>query len=55
VKLYDSNYWAMKALGNFGIEVMVEIPNHMLQSLATNIKGEMGCKKCLQTFIFLKK
>jgi hypothetical protein len=34
MKLYDADYEAMKALGNFGIEDMVEIPNHMLQSLA---------------------
>jgi hypothetical protein len=39
MKLYDADYGAMKALGNFGIEDMVEIPNHMLQSLATNVKG----------------
>jgi hypothetical protein len=38
VKLYDTDYEAMKALGNFGIEFMVGIRNHMLQSLTTNVK-----------------
>jgi hypothetical protein len=39
VKLYDADYGAMKALGDSGIEVMVGIPNDMLQLLASSIKA----------------
>lgn len=39
VKLFDADYGALRALGKSGIEVMVGIPNDMLQSLASSVKA----------------
>lgn len=39
VKLFDADYDTLKALGKSGIEVMVGIPNDMLETLATSMKA----------------
>ncbi|KAB1200396.1 Glucan endo-1,3-beta-glucosidase 6 [Morella rubra] len=39
VKLFDADYGALRALGTSRIEVMVGIPNDMLQSLASSLKA----------------
>ncbi|EPS71987.1 hypothetical protein M569_02770, partial [Genlisea aurea] len=39
VKLFDTDYDTLRALGRTGIEVMVGIPNDMLSSLATNSRA----------------
>lgn len=39
VKLFDSDYSTLRALGKTGIEVMVGIPNDMLSTLASSMKA----------------
>ncbi|KAG9128766.1 hypothetical protein Leryth_027344 [Lithospermum erythrorhizon] len=39
VKLFDADYDVLKALGKTGIEVMVGIPNDLLQTMATSTKA----------------
>ncbi|KAK3019711.1 hypothetical protein RJ639_003147 [Escallonia herrerae] len=52
VKLFDADYGALRALGKSGIEVMVGIPNDMLQSLASSMKAaERWVSKNVSTHI----
>ena len=39
VKLFDADYYTLRALGKSGIEVMVGIPNDMLSSIAGSMKA----------------
>ncbi|KAL8223080.1 hypothetical protein R6Q57_020479 [Mikania cordata] len=39
VKLFDSDYGTLRALGKSGIEVMVGIPNDMLATIASSMKA----------------
>ncbi|AES92122.2 putative glucan endo-1,3-beta-D-glucosidase [Medicago truncatula] len=42
VKLFEADPMALKALGNSGIQVMVGIPNDLLDSLATNVNAAIA-------------
>lgn len=42
VKLFEAEPMALKALGNSGIQVMVGIPNNLLDSLATNVNAAIA-------------
>ncbi|OIV95303.1 hypothetical protein TanjilG_07459 [Lupinus angustifolius] len=42
VKLFEADPGALKALGNSGIQVMVGIPNDMLESLASNVNAAIA-------------
>lgn len=42
VKLFEADPGALKALGKSGIQVMVGIPNDMLESLANNVNAAIA-------------
>lgn len=42
VKLFEAEPSALKALGNSGIQVMVGIPNDLLDSLANNVNAAIA-------------
>lgn len=42
VKLFEADPMALKALGNSGIQVMVGIPNDLLQSLASSVDAAIA-------------
>jgi hypothetical protein len=42
VKLFEAEPMALKALGNSGIQVMVGIPNDLLDSMASNVNAAIA-------------
>ncbi|KAL8160098.1 hypothetical protein V2J09_001635 [Rumex salicifolius] len=42
VKLFEADHRALKALGNSGIQVMVGIPNELLEPLAANVEAAIA-------------